>query len=231
LGCLALQGPHSFALLRQLPLNFEVADLDYLRFKEGEYIEPSGESWPFFVARTGYTGAVGCELIVSTDKLPLLWQELLEKGSSQGLLPAGLGARDLLRLEMGFALYGHELSEEISPLESVSRWSVCLTKNFVGSEAMKALAASEKRRFACGLLVEEGIPRQGCPLFKAGKLVGTVTSGGFSPGLKKGIALALCGQQWEKGETLEIAIRDKRGKAFVFPLPFVRNATRDPLLQ
>jgi len=160
---------------------------------------------------TGYTGAGGIELYASPEKGVQLWEKYLTKGAE----PCGLVARDSLRLEMGYALYGHELSSTISPLESVAAWTVHLEKSFLGKEALF------KQRTACGAVLEEGIPRAECPVWFQGQKIGEVTSGGYSPRLEKGIALLLL--VGEIHSQVEIEIRGRKIPANILTPPFISH--------
>lgn len=166
-----------------------------------------------FIAATGYTGEKGFELYVPKEKALEVFDMLVSRGAK----PCGLGARDTLRLEMGYALYGHELSEERSPLMSVAAWAVKMDKDFLGKGAVKEL-----RERPVALVVEEGIAREGDRLFQNNVDVGMVTSGNFSPTLKVGIALGLV----HGAGPFEVLIRGKRVKAREVDLPFIGNEER-----
>ena len=146
-------------------------------------------------------------------------------GTPHGLLPIGLGARDTLRLEKGYALYGHELSQEISPLEAGLAWITKLDKDgFVGKAALTAQKDGGVPRRRVGLVMQErGIPREGYPIFVGDREVGVVTSGTMSPTIKVGVALALVAPDVAKADTeLEVAIRNRRMGAKVTRPPFVK---------
>jgi aminomethyltransferase len=193
-GILAYQGPEAVAFAPHLkPMQFE---------RRGDLI----------VAATGYTGSGGVEIFGPKSAIVSLWDELIAKGVE----PIGLGARDTLRLEKGYALYGHELSETISPLESVSAWTVAGNKSFLGQSGVKG-----KGRKAYGVKMEgREIPREGYEVYKGDRLIGRVTSGGFSPSLKIPIALILSDEPLEFGEAVAIIIRDKRCSGRIVPIPF-----------
>ena len=216
---IALQGPKAqeiLATLTDLPL----ADIVYYHFCEGEVA-----GVPMIVSRTGYTGEDGFELYLPASFAVEVWQQIMLTGTPQGLLPIGLGARDTLRLEKGYALYGHELSREISPLEAGLAWITKLDKeDFVGKAALVAQKAEGLPRRRVGLVMQErGIPREGYPLFAGDREVGVVTSGTMSPSLKAGVALALVEPDFAKEETeLEVAIRNRRMGAKVQRPPFVK---------
>jgi aminomethyltransferase len=166
------------------------------------------------IARTGYTGSLGFEVYGPASLVLNLWNKLIERGAE----PIGLGARDTLRLEMGYALYGHELSATISPLESVSAWTVKTAKaRFLGKESL----GKEKRSQYGVVMLDGGIPRHGYEVLQGDRLIGIVTSGTFSPCLKKGIAIVLLDEPMQIGETLFIRVRKKLLRAQITKLPFI----------
>jgi aminomethyltransferase len=171
------------------------------------------------LSRTGYTGEDGFELIVSADQALPAWQEFLERGAK----PCGLGARDTLRLEAAMPLYGHELSEEIDPFQAGLSWAVKLDKgDFVGREALVRRAQDPTRPQRVGLELEgKRIAREGAAVTSAGKPIGQVTSGTFSPTLSKAIAMAyLAPAHTAPGSCCEVDVRGKAASARVVPLPF-----------
>lgn len=175
------------------------------------------------LSRTGYTGEEGYEIFAPVEILPELWENFLEQGRSYGLEPCGLGARDLLRLEMGYSLYGHELSEEISPIESFAAWAVHLSKpHFLGKEAIEQLLQSKKRRYPLALRGKEQVPaREGYAIFSEGVPLGIITSGGFSPIAKCPIALGLVDRKIVAGETVQVEIRGRLYPFETIKLPFI----------
>lgn len=216
---IALQGPKAEAILSTLT-DVALADLVYYHFCEGVVAGVE-----MIISRTGYTGEDGFELYLPASSAVEIWQALLAAGAPQGLLPIGLGARDTLRLEKGYALYGHELSSEISPLEAGLAWITKLDKDdFVGKAALVAQKANGVPRRRIGLVMQErGIPREGYPVFAGDRQVGVVTSGTMSPSLKVGVALALVEPDAAKEDAeLEVAIRNRRMGAKVTRPPFVK---------
>ncbi len=216
---IALQGPKSVVILSALT-DVQLGELTYYHFCEGTVA-----GVPMIISRTGYTGEDGFELYLPAASAVAVWQNLLAAGAPHGLLPIGLGARDTLRLEKGYALYGHELSREISPLEGGLAWITKLDKDdFIGKAALVAQKAAGVPRRRVGLIMEErGIPREGYSLFAGDREVGVVTSGTMSPTLKLGIALALV----EPGAAgldseLDVAVRNRRMRARVVRPPFVQ---------
>ncbi|HZT07214.1 MAG TPA: glycine cleavage system aminomethyltransferase GcvT, partial [Chloroflexota bacterium] len=185
LALIGLQGPASEAVLREVV----DADLPALRYYHAAECHLRTNATPVTVARTGYTGEDGFEIMVPTPEAAALW-EMLEADAR--VRPAGLGARDTLRLEAGMPLYGHELTEDVTPFEAGLGRVVRLGKGpFVGSDALAALAEVPPSRRLVGLALQEGaIPRAGCAVERDGRPVGAVTSGTFSPTLRRPIALA-----------------------------------------
>lgn len=214
---IALQGPKAAAILGEFT-NLPLADLKYYHFCEGEVAGVK-----MIVSRTGYTGEDGFELYLPAGNAVAIWQKLIEAGTPHGLQPIGLGARDTLRLEKGYALYGHELSQDISPLEAGLAWITKLeTDDFVGKDALVSQKADGVPRRRVGLLMQErGIPRDGYAVFSGDREVGVVTSGTMSPSLKVGIALALVDPEAAADSELEVAVRNNRIKAKVVRPPFV----------
>jgi len=176
---------------------------------------------PCVVAGTGYTGEDGVELAVPADAAADVWQALLDAG----IEPAGLGARDTLRLEAGLPLHGHELGPGITPLQAGLGWVVSWDKGaFVGRDALERERAAGVRRRIRGLSVAERRPlRSGQPVERAGAVVGEVTSGNFSPTLGHAIALALVDASIEVGDTLVVDVRGTKVDAEVVTTPFVRR--------
>jgi aminomethyltransferase len=178
------------------------------------------------VSRTGYTGEDGFELYCDADAAETLWLALLDAGAADGLLPSGLGARDTLRLEKGFPLYGHELDDTTTPLEAGLGWVVKFSKPaFVGREALLRQKSQGVQRRLVGLeLLDPGIARSGYTLYRDGRAVGHVTSGTRSPTLGKSIALGYVSREAAaSGENIEVEIRGRRPRAKIVSLPFVRR--------
>ncbi|MDX2479697.1 MAG: glycine cleavage system aminomethyltransferase GcvT [Desulfuromusa sp.] len=216
---LALQGPIAAEILAKLT----TADLPALKFYR--FVEDKVAGIEMIISRTGYTGEDGFELYCPADDGANLWQELMAAGQPLGLQPIGLGARDTLRLEKAYALYGHEITADIMPLEARLAWITKLKKGtFVGRDAMvNAKEMGLPRQLIALTLTEPGVPREGYPVFCAGQEVGYVTSGTMSPSLKKGIALALVETAVAKSDqTLEIGIRKRQIPAERTTLPFVK---------
>lgn len=176
------------------------------------------------LSRTGYTGSGGYEILGSPNSISCLWDVFLLEGRDEGIEPAGLGARDTLRLEMGYALYGHELSEGIAANESVAAWTIKWEKeDFLGKDALQKLESSSQKRSESGLiLLEKGVAREGYPVFKEDQVIGKITSGTFSPTLNQSIAIAIHQNLLSPGDQIEIGIREHRVKAQIVKLPFLK---------
>lgn len=218
-GIIALQGPASVRILKAL-----APDLDDSigTYRCTHATLPGGR---ILVSRTGYTGEDGFELYPRLEDLVAVWDALLSVGAPMGLVPAGLGARDSLRLEAGYSLYGHELSEVATPLETGLGWICDLSKEFRGVEVLRAQKSDGVPRAIVGLAMEgRAIPRQGYAVWNGSKVVGEITSGTQSPVLARGIALALVESgSLEKGGQAFVEIRGKREPAQVVDRRFVRR--------
>jgi aminomethyltransferase len=219
---IALQGPKSEGILSQL------VDLDLSRIKfYGFEMSKFGKS-ELMVSRTGYTGEDGFELMIENDGAVELWNSLLKAGVDEGIAPIGLGARDTLRMEMGYALYGHDISDTTNPLEAGLGWIVKLNKpQFLGKETL--LAKKEKgfsNRFTGFTLTDKGVPRDKYRIFKDGRPVGVVTSGTYSPSLDIGIGLCYIEKGILEGTEIELEIRERKVKAVLKKPPFVKGSVK-----
>jgi aminomethyltransferase len=218
---LALQGPRAEAILSRLT-ELDLAAIRYYRFAEGEV---AGRS--MIVSRTGYTGEDGFELYVPPEAAPDLWRSLMAAGADQGLQPAGLGARDTLRMEAGMALYGHEIDDTTTPLEAGLRWVVKMDKgDFVGRAALERQEQAGLERRLVGIEVaERGIARQGYPVWSGERRVGEMTSGTWSPTFEKALGMAYVPVELaEPGTPVDIEIRQRRVGARVAEIPFYRRS-------
>ena len=216
---IAIQGPRAQELLQP----FASVDLEGIRYYGCQPGSVGGIEG--LISRTGYTGEDGFELYLPWDQAATVWRQLIALPEVE---PIGLGARDTLRLESGYALYGHELSEDITPLDASLGWVVKLDKEFVGRDSLRDYKAAGVQRCLVGLEMEgRTIPREGYLLFHQGRQVGRVTSGTFSPSLKKGIALGSVETAVRaEGTQIEVEIRGRHERAKVTRLPFVRGSVR-----
>ncbi len=221
---LAVQGKKAEALLQTLT-EAPLADLDYYHF-----IKDQVGGVPCLIARTGYTGEDGFELYLESGRAAGLCETLLEAGSPFGLVPIGLGARDTLRMEMGYALYGNEINAEGNPLEAGLGWVIKLKKDppFIGQQALIKQKEQGLARKLVGLqLQDRGVPRSHYPVRLKGETVGEVTSGTFSPSLNTGIALCYVPSEVAAvGTRLEVGIRTQNVTAEVVALPMVPSGVK-----
>jgi aminomethyltransferase len=178
-----------------------------------------------YLCRTGYTGEDGFEILVENAAAPTLWQVLLKAGEEQGIRPCGLGARDTLRLEMGFLLSGTDFDGGQTSLETGPSWVAKLQREFIGKDALlHQQAAGDFKRLVCLELMEKGVPRHGYQITVGGDVVGAVTSGTLSPCLKRGIAMGYVRPPFHQdGTEVEVVIRGASAKAKVVKPPFVRG--------
>lgn len=188
MALIALQGPKSFAIFDRA-FGVDISGLKFYHFIE---MDALGDARRVIVSHTGYTGEPGLEIYCRPEDAPGIWSRLLETGSDDGLLPCGLGARDTLRIEAGFCLYGNDITDETNPLEAGLGWLVKLDKGeFVGREALTRVKSDGPARKLVGFVIEErGIPRAGYSLeTDDGEVIGHVTSGTQSPMIEKGVGL------------------------------------------
>jgi aminomethyltransferase len=215
IALIAVQGPRAAAVVEPVVAQ-PTAELYYYEFRDDEIA-----GWPVTLARTGYTGEDGFEIYVENAAAQRVWDALWATGEPFGMLPVGLGARDTLRLEMGYALYGHELTRAVNPIEAGLGWVVSSKKTFIGSDLILPLKARGAARTLCGLkLRDKGVPRQHCLVKAGGRAVGEVTSGTLSPSLGEPIALALV-EKAALPSPLSIEIRGRDVPASTADVPFV----------
>ena len=220
---LAIQGPLALKAMQKLTKT-SVTDMEYYTFK---VIEFAGIKDVLF-ATTGYTGSGGCEIYVKNEDAPKLWNAVFEAGKDYGIRPIGLGARDTLRLEMGYCLYGNDINDETSPIEAGLGWITKFTdsKDFID----KALLLKQKnvgtdRKLKGFVMIDRGIPRQHYEVVDvSGNIIGEVTSGTMSPMMKQGIGMAyLVKGFWKTDTEIFIRIRNKDLKAMVVDLPIYKK--------
>jgi aminomethyltransferase len=219
---IALQGPLAEKILQSLTR----ADLSTL--KSFRFIEDRVNGIPAIISRTGYTGEDGFEIYFAWKEAPKVWAAILEKGLPLGMKPCGLGARDTLRLEVKYPLFGHELDDQTTPIEAGLGWAVKLTKSdFIGKEKLGAQKEAGTTKKLVGLaLLSPGIPRQGYKILdkEGSKEIGMITSGTQSPTLKKAIALAYVSPEYaEIGTKIRVDIRGRATPAEIVPTPFYKR--------
>jgi len=218
---LALQGPKSWDLLVQV-IPFGEEDISLRTCIETEFVTVRGAS--AFIGRTGYTGEKGYEIVVSAQFAERVWDSLMEVGGQFGIKPIGLGARDTLRLEMGYPLYGHEMDQETTPIEAGLSRFLDLKKTFCGKDALMTRSENIKKKLIGFELTSGGVPRDGCSIHSGQKEIGRVTSGNFSPSLKKGIGMGYVDKNYaEEGSDIFVTIREKEVAAVIVKMPFYRR--------
>lgn len=219
---LALQGPLAQAILQRCT-DHPLEGIGRFKFAIGNVCGVST-----IISRTGYTGEDGFELYFAADQGMTVWSALMEAGERDGLIPVGLGARDTLRLEMKYCLYGQDINDETTPLEAGLGWTVKLdTSDFIGKEVLVAQkAAGIPRRLVCFEVNGRGIPRPGYEVTDMeGSPIGHVTSGTMSPTLKKGIGLAyVASGHHRSGTEIQIMVRGKPVSACVVKPPFIKKS-------
>ena len=218
---LALQGPKAVGVLQSLGITPEMDYMAYSHVVIGGY--------KVILCRTGYTGEHGFEIVPTWKDAPAVWDALVNAMKEFEGVICGLGARDTLRTEMGYPLHGHELSLEITPVQAGATWAVGWKKeNFRGSDALREEKESGAIRILRGLQsTDRGIPRAGMEVKNSGgEIIGVVTSGTFSPSLKRGIALALLGPSYVIGDSVVIDVRGRDCVANVVSLPMVQSRVR-----
>jgi aminomethyltransferase len=219
---LALQGPKAKDILRQIT-SVNLDDLAYYTFTHGNIDDITSG---VIISATGYTGAGGFELYMYNEYASQVWQKIMEAGADHGLKPAGLGARDTLRLEMGYCLYGNDIDDSTSPLEAGLGWITKFTKDFVNSEfLLKQKQDGVERKLVGFEMLEKGIPRGKYPLYNEDeKQVGAVTSGTMSPSLNKGIGMGYVTLDYSApGTGILVGIRNRLLKAEIVKIPFLRG--------
>ena len=216
---LDLQGPKAEDILQ------EVTNFDLKGLKRFYFVEDKVNNIPTLISRTGYTAEDGFELYFPLDKAQEQWNKLLQVGKAYGLMPIGLGARDTLRIEACYGLYGHELNEEINPLEAGIAFTVKFNKDFIGKEALLRQKDNLNRKIAAFEMLDKAIPRNGYDVLKNDAKIGFVSSGTFSPTFKKPIGLAMIDiNETGIGNEIEIKIRDNLHAAKVVERPFYKYA-------
>lgn len=219
---LALQGPAAARILAPLTAT-DLDSVGYYHFTTGEVA-----GFPAVISRTGYTGEDGFELYLSVEAAVPVWRRIMEVGAPQGILPIGLGARDSLRLEMGYILYGNDLDEQHNPLEAGLGWVVKLDKaDFLGRQALvRAKEQGFARKLVGFHLTERGFPRHGYAVVQEGAVVGEVTSGMVSPMLEQGVGMAYVPLAAARtGSTIQVRIRNRDVPAEVVRPPFYKDGS------
>ncbi|RZK43548.1 MAG: glycine cleavage system aminomethyltransferase GcvT [Pedobacter sp.] len=217
---LAIQGPKAADALQSLT-EIDLASMEYYSFKKGVFAGIDN----VLVSATGYTGAGGFEIYFENKYADQIWDAIFEAGKEYGIKPIGLGARDTLRLEMGFCLYGNDIDDKTSPIEAGLGWITKFTKNFTNSEALLAeKEAGIKRKLIGFEMIDRGIPRHDYAIVdENGNQIGVVTSGTQSPSLQKAIGMGYVSKEFAKeGTEIYVDIRSNKIKAKVVKFPFYK---------
>jgi aminomethyltransferase len=219
-GKVDLQGPQAEDILQTLTKT-NLSDIRFYKFSQSQVA-----GLPAIISRSGYTGEDGFEIYTAADKIGDIWDKLLDAGEPSGLKPAGLGARDTLRLESGLMLNGQDMSETINPLEVPYGWLVDWNKDFAGLQALTAIKERGILKKLIGLVMTgRGIARPGYQVLSGDREIGIVTSGTFSPTLNKAIGLAYIDKGFcEPGTEISVVIRDTVSPAIVVKLPFYKRS-------
>ena len=217
---LAVQGPKAAEALQSLT-DVDLASMEYYTFVKGQFAGVDN----VLISATGYTGAGGFEIYFDNEHADKIWDAIFEAGASLGIKPIGLGARDTLRLEMGFCLYGNDIDDNTSPIEAGLGWITKFTKEFTNSEALKAeKEAGVKSKLVGFEMIDRGIPRHDYEIVNAeGQVIGRVTSGTQAPSLQKAIGMGYVNKEFAKeGTEIYISIRNNKIKAKVVKFPFYK---------
>ncbi|MCC7232692.1 MAG: glycine cleavage system aminomethyltransferase GcvT [Bacteroidia bacterium] len=218
---LAVQGPLAVEVLQPLT-EMDLRNMEYYSFGKGKFAGVDN----VLVSATGYTGAGGFEVYMENHAAQKIWDAIFASGKKFGIKPIGLGARDTLRLEMGFCLYGNDIDDNTSPIEAGLGWITKFTKEFTNSKALKDQKDHGVTRKLAGFeMLDKGIPRHGYDIKDSGgKYIGKVTSGTQSPSLQKAIGMAYLETAFAKtGSEIFISVRDKNLKAVVVKMPFFHS--------
>ena len=222
IGLIAIQGPSSRKILQSL-VKQDISNLRFYHFIDE--IDIIGNE--ALISRTGYTGELGYEIYASPECLKQIWEKLVEEGSQHGLLPAGLGCRDTLRLEMNYLLYGNDIDQKTNPIEAGLGWITKFDKgDFIGKESIIKKKDKMSKRIFCFSMLDRAIPRKGCDIIYNDMSIGNVTSGTMSPMIKNGIGIGYIEKSHYKlGSSLKINIRGKLKEATIIDPPFYKDGT------
>ena len=218
---LAIQGPKAVEAMQSLS-SLDLGEIPFYKFKIGDFAGVEN----VIISATGYTGSGGFEIYCKNEQATQIWDKVFKAGADYGIKPIGLAARDTLRLEMGYCLYGNDIDETTSPIEAGLSWITKFTKDFVNAEALaKEKEHKPERRLIAFELNERGVPRQGYDIVnESKKVIGNVTSGTMSPCLQKGIGMGYVPRELSKtGSKIYIQVRKKAIPATIVKLPFFKG--------
>lgn len=218
MGLLAIQGPKAAECLQSLT-DINLSEIEYYNFKIGNFAGCEN----IIISATGYTGAGGFELYIPNKDLENVWNKVFDAGKNHGILPIGLAARDTLRLEMGYCLYGNDINDTTNPIEAGLGWITKFTKPFIGDQFAKDLKEKGISKKLVGIeMIDRGIPRHDYEIVnELGEKIGIVTSGSQTPCLEKSVGMAYINTPYHKIDTeVYVLIRDNKVKAKVVKMPF-----------
>jgi len=218
---LAIQGPKAVEAMQSLS-SLDLGEIPFYKFKIGDFAGVEN----VIISATGYTGSGGFEIYCKNEEATQIWDKVFKAGADYGIKPIGLAARDTLRLEMGYCLYGNDIDETTSPIEAGLSWITKFTKDFVNAEALaREKEHKPERRLIAFELNERGVPRQGYDIVnESKKVIGNVTSGTMSPCLQKGIGMGYVPRELSKtGSKIYIQVRKKAIPATIVKLPFFKG--------
>ena len=218
---LAIQGPKAVEAMQSLS-SLDLGEIPFYKFKIGDFAGVEN----VIISATGYTGSGGFEIYCKNEEATQIWDKVFKAGADYGIKPIGLAARDTLRLEMGYCLYGNDIDETTSPIEAGLSWITKFTKDFVNAEALaREKEHKPERRLIAFELNERGVPRQGYDIVnESRKVIGNVTSGTMSPCLQKGIGMGYVPRELSKtGSKIYIQVRKKAIPATIVKLPFFKG--------
>lgn len=211
---IAIQGPNSRDKLQEI-FNFDIESLKFYHCKEITYNDST-----LFIARTGYTGELGFEILGDSSVVNELWNTMI----SSNVLPSGLAARDILRIEMGYCLYGHEIDESRNPIDAGLNWILSKETKFIGSKTIYS-NDEQKNKIIFVKMIDRGIPREGCEIYKGENKIGSISSGTFSYSLNTGVGIGFIDREVNDYENIFIKIRDKNNKIQISNRPFLFNTS------
>ena len=217
---IAVQGPESCEILHKIT-DYNLSELKFYHF-----IETNVAGFPVVLSRTGYTGELGFEIYGNDESIPAIWDKLFDIQEVQ-VLPIGLGARETLRMEMKYVLYGPDINPTTTPIEAGLRWITKFDKGeFIGRESLIHENVNQKKRLICFEMMERAVPRQNYDIFSNGEKIGMVTSGTQSPSLNKGIGLGYVEIEYAKpGTKIDIDIRGHKKSATIMKSPLYKEGT------
>ena len=214
IGLISVQGPKSLQLINDI-FNKDFTSIKKFNFKTIEY-----KKYKVVISNTGYTGSPGYEIYLDNNIIVEIWDLLLNHGKKYDLCPVGLGARDTLRIEMGYCLYGNEINDDRTPHEANLMWITDMNKDFIGKKSLEKSIENSKKKLVGFKMIDRGIPRKDYHVFDSNNnLIGKVTSGTFSPSNKLGVGMALIDFKNFKSNEIFIEQRNKRIKGLIQKLP------------